>query len=250
MAQPAPRPDALQKPVRWGLLGTVLWGLLIAAAFVIASSITVVAMVQAGHPDAAGDELDKLYRAATGDGVILSTSTFVTTVVGCLLIAAAIRSKRGARITEYLGLRAVGRRAFFAWLAYAAAFVLATDLLSYVLGRPVVPSFVRDAYATAQPLWMLWIAFVVAAPVFEEAFFRGFLLAGLRPTALGSAGAVLLTAIVWGLLHTQYDALHVATIVLYGVLLGWARVRSGSLLVPAGMHASSNFIALVEAAVL
>jgi membrane protease YdiL (CAAX protease family) len=248
MAEAVPQPLA-QPSARWGLAGTLLWGALIALAFVVASALTVVVLIRAGHPDTSPEEFDALFRVAVNDGTILSASTIVTAVVGCLLIAASIRLKKGARFAQYLCLHPVGRREFLRWLALAAAFTLASDLLSYALGRPVVPAFMSDVYATARPAWLLWVALVVAAPVFEEAFFRGFLLAGLQRAA-GLQGAIVLTALGWALLHTQYDALHIATIVVFGFMLGWARVRSGSLFVPIGMHALNNLLATVETALL
>ena len=47
-------------------------------------------------------------------------------------------------------------------------------------------------------------------PVFEELFFRGFLLEGFRRTFLGTTGAVVLTSLLWAVIHTQYDLYYMA----------------------------------------
>jgi membrane protease YdiL (CAAX protease family) len=143
----------------------------------------------------------------------------------------------------------IERRPLLQWLMLAVILYFSLDLLNLVLGRPIVSPFVREAYATANPFWLL-VALLVAAPLFEETFFRGFLFAGLQPSFIGPVGTVVLTSVGWGLLHTQYDAFDVATIIGFGLLLGWARLRSRSLLVPLGIHALTNLVAVVEAAIL
>jgi len=106
------------------------------------------------------------------------------------------------------------------------------------------------AYATATPVWTIWVAFVLAAPLFEEIFFRGFLFKGLESSFMGPIGAVFATAGLWAVIHIQYDAYEIATILCLGLLLGAARVFTGSLLVPLGLHAFANLVATTEAAVL
>jgi uncharacterized protein len=111
-----------------------------------------------------------------------------------------------------------------------------------------VPEFMREAYATAEPLWLFWIALVVAAPLFEEVFFRGFLFSGLESSALGPAGAIVVTGAVWAAIHFQYDAFDMTLILCLGLVLGVARLSTRSLLVPFVMHATMNLVATAETA--
>ena len=108
----------------------------------------------------------------------------------------------------------------------------------------------ETAYASADPLWVLWLALVVAAPIFEETFFRGFVFKGFAASPIGPGGAIAVTAALWAMMHTQYDAYGIATVFAIGVLLGVARWRTGSLWVPLAMHGVANVIATVEAALL
>jgi hypothetical protein len=86
----------------------------------------------------------------------------------------------------------------------------------------------------------------VVAPVFEELFFRGFLLAGFASSFLRPAGAVLVTSASWALIHLQYDLYGMVTIFVLGLLLGAARLASGSVLLTIGLHAFSNLLSTVE----
>ena len=93
-------------------------------------------------------------------------------------------------------------------------------------------------------------AIVVAAPVFEELAFRGFLLEGLRRGPLGDAGAVIVTSFAWAAVHLQYDVYEIGTIVVFGLILGAARLAGGSLWVPITMHVLVNLVASVETAIV
>ena len=166
------------------------------------------------------------------------------------LIAGVVKLKKGATVGEYLPLGGVGGRTWLNWLGATAVLVVLSDLTTTALGRPVVPEFMTALYATAQPVWLLWLALVVGAPLFEETFFRGFLLAGLKASALRPAGAVVATSVLWSLMHLQYDAYGILTVFAMGLLFGMARIRTGSLLVPMALHAAVNLTATIQAATL
>ena len=76
--------------------------------------------------------------------------------------------------------------------------------------------------------------------------FRGFLLEGFRRSRLGPAGAVLLTSLIWTVLHAQYGLYELTHIFLLGIILGAARLSTGSVKVPMALHAVVNLIATIE----
>src|SRR6266446_40822 len=93
-------------------------------------------------------------------------------------------------------------------------------------------------------LLSIWILMVIVAPVAEELLFRGFLYRGLVDTRLGSFGAVLLTSVVFGLIHKYgFGWERVVAIAFLGLLLGWLRHRTGATNVPIVAHATTNVIA-------
>ena len=91
---------------------------------------------------------------------------------------------------------------------------------------------------------------VVAAPLGEETLFRGFLFKGILHSRLGGAGAVLLTALIWALLHRQYDLFDMANIFAAGLLFGCARLRTNSIYPCLLMHGLMNLIATIEVAMV
>ncbi|MCJ7675274.1 MAG: CPBP family intramembrane metalloprotease [Sedimentisphaerales bacterium] len=129
-------------------------------------------------------------------------------------------------------------------------FVICHDTLIFLLGRPIVPDFMLAAYRTAYSLPLLWLALMVMAPLAEEIFFRGFLFKGIESSKLGPAGAIIITALAWSVMHLQYDIYGIAGLFAGGLLLGLARLRSNSIYPPIVMHALQNLIATIEVVVV
>src|SRR5579863_7614799 len=79
-----------------------------------------------------------------------------------------------------------------------------SDLISYLLSRPLVPSVMVDLYRTA---WLpaLLVALVFLTPLEEETIFRGFLFKGIAISRAGPVVAILVGSVAWALLHAQYD---------------------------------------------
>ncbi len=124
--------------------------------------------------------------------------------------------------------------------------LIGSDLLTYSLGRPMVPEIMVELYRTSHVVALSWFAMIFAGPIFEEVLFRGFMFRGIEASALGNGGAILITAFTWAAMHTQYDAYGLATIFVLGILLGLARAVTGSLYLTTAMHAVTNVIATIE----
>jgi membrane protease YdiL (CAAX protease family) len=92
------------------------------------------------------------------------------------------------------------------------------------------------------------VGLIIAAPVVEELFFRGFLFSGLQRSRLRTGGAIAITAAIWASIHVQYEPLDVIWIAIMGVLFGIARVRTGSIYTSIALHVLLNLIATVQTA--
>jgi HAD superfamily hydrolase (TIGR01509 family) len=181
-------------------------------------------------------------------GLMWALATLVSTpfLVGLTILFAWMR--RGLSVREYLALRSVRRKPLVRWCLALLAFALVSDTLTLSLGRPIVPEVMTEAYRTAVWPPLLWVAVVICAPWGEELFFRGFLFKGWLHSVLGGWGTVFLTALIWGLIHLQYDAYGIGTVFVGGLLLGYARLRSGSIYPPILMHTLMNVIAMFQTA--
>jgi membrane protease YdiL (CAAX protease family) len=131
--------------------------------------------------------------------------------------------------------------------------VMGWDLLSRAVGREVEPGFMGDVLKSARTdgaLWLLVVAFCVAAPITEEFFARGFLYRGWSESALGPVGAILLSSMVWTVLHLQYDWYFLGEVFSIGLWLGYLRYRSGSTWLTIFAHGLNNFAAVVQTILL
>lgn len=89
-------------------------------------------------------------------------------------------------------------------------------------------------------LWFLFLSIVVATPLLEELLFRGVVYQTLRGH-LGVWPAVLLSALVFAAAHGE--PLQIVRLTLMGMVLAYSYERSGTLLVPIGIHAVQNTVA-------
>lgn len=200
--------------------------------------------------------MDDFYAATGLDGSLPADAhgfsyaliTCVTAVLCGALLVAAARLRMGLDVRDYLGLRMPGRGVMLHWLVVAAVVVVLADVVIYRATGELAPGVWIDTYLAAGHVWFLWLAMLLFAPVFEELFFRGFLFEGLRRTLLGGWGTVVVTALVWTWVHEHQGPLEMALVLLFGVVLGIARLRTGSLAVVIGMHVLSNLVAMIELA--
>ena len=237
-----------EEPKPWGFWITIALSVVIAAGYVFAQTaltvvVAVVAMLRVKNLD-----IEQFAQDLVTNGFFWSVAVIAAApiTVGLTLLFTALAG--GITVRDYLALRWRGGKVIAKWCAVLLVFVIATDLGMYLLHGSIVPEFMEKVYATAHFAPLLWFAFVVVAPVTEELFFRGFMFKGIRHSSVGPAGAIVLTSLTWALMHAQYDLYGITVIFLGGLLLGYARLRSGSLYVPIAMHILQNIVATVEVA--
>jgi membrane protease YdiL (CAAX protease family) len=241
---PATAAPALRPPRIWKFWGTLLWGLFIFAAM-FAGQLTVILwfVLQNEGP------LDKAALIhAVGGGMTISLSV----IMGLPAVAAAcwiaIRFSR-TPFGEYLALRWTSWKNFALGLGTLVVLVTGWDLLSRVLGREITPGFMGEVLKSAQAdgaLWLLLIAFCVAAPMSEEFFARGFLYRGWSESSLRPAGAIILSSLAWTVLHLQYDWFFFGEVFSIGVLFGYLRYRTNSTWLTVVLHGLNNLAATVQ----
>jgi hypothetical protein len=232
----------VETKARWGFLGTSVWTLAIAIVFVLTQ--TIAALIYLGAVKGDPTQLKNM-EALAEDGDVLSVSTWATFFVCGLLVFVAVLSKSGADIRDYLGFHNVSWRVYVVGIVAMIALMMIIELGNLVFNRPV-PETMFNAYRTADNKMWFCLAIVLAAPVFEELFFRGFLHSGLERTVLGVAGAIVISAGFWALVHIQYQVYEVVMIFLMGTVLGLARWLTGSIYIPIVMHGLNNLVSTVQ----
>jgi uncharacterized protein len=195
-----------------------------------------------------GRALENL-EALQYDGDLLAVATVAGAVVALVVVKFLIPVRQGATLGEYLALKPVRWKTAFLWIGGTLAFLASYDLISRALDRPATPDFMIQVYTSSTLLPLLWIAVALAAPLWEEIVFRGFAFPGLRNSRFGLMAAILVPNFLWASLHIlQYDAFDMAYVFLLGVLFGFARERTGSVMMPVILHVLTNGLAMVQVA--
>jgi membrane protease YdiL (CAAX protease family) len=180
-------------------------------------------------------------------GALWALTIIVCGTVELALVAAWLWIRHRAEWLEVLAMRRVPVRVLVFWSAGAVLFAAGCDLVTWLCGRPIVPDAMRVAYTTSVWTGFLWLALVGVAPVVEEVLFRGFLFSGVEQSVLGRWGAIGVSTAIWTATHVQYDTWGIIIVALAGVLLGWARSHTRSVVVTWFMHMLLNAIAVTEA---
>jgi membrane protease YdiL (CAAX protease family) len=229
----------------WKFWGTALWGL-----FAFAALFAGQALVLAYEVLRSGDKADlaETIRAAAGSGLTLSLSV----IMGLPAVAAALWFAirfTDTSFADYLGLRGTSPKNFLIGIFGLIGVIAIWEVMSSLISHETSPTFMVDVLKSARSdgaLWLLILAFCVAAPVSEEFFARGFLYLGWSESRLGPIGAIVLSSLVWTGLHLQYDWYFFGEVFTLGLWFGYLRYRSGSTLLTIVLHGLNNLAAVVQ----
>jgi membrane protease YdiL (CAAX protease family) len=230
----------------WGIWATAGFSLIVVAAFLLVqllASAMLVAIELRKNPVL---DAEAYSQSLAGNGLLLALATVGGMLTTVTLVGVFVRLRKTVSVSQYLHLYPVQPTILIRWLGLMLALALLWDAATYLLGRPIIPDFMLAAYQSAEFTPLLWFALVVAAPLTEEVFFRGFLFEGIRYTRLGGSGAMLLTALGWALVHVQYDLYEISTVFALGLILAVARLRTNSLYTTIAMHSLVNLLATLE----
>jgi HAD superfamily hydrolase (TIGR01509 family) len=231
-------------PIRpWGFWATIGLAFAIFVIWVIAQGLVAATWLILSHSKISAAE-------AESNGFILALTACATAPAVLVLTWLFSWIRVGSYARHYLGLRMVPGKEFLGWTAGILALVVLSDGLTKLMGRPIVPDSMIEAYQTAGFLPLLWLALMVAAPLTEETLFRGFLFEGILHSKSGARGALIVSAGMWASIHVQYDWYGKATIFVFGLFLGYVRLKTGSTLVTIFLHSLMNLIVTLQIVLL
>jgi membrane protease YdiL (CAAX protease family) len=182
------------------------------------------------------------------DGVSVTVLIWISTPVQIALLALFARYA-GARVSDYLGLTLPRKHEVTMGLVAAVTFIVVGNGISWLVGHNIVTSFQADIYQTASAAgWLPWllIAIVVVVPIGEETLFRGFLFCGWHRSPRDVWFAIAATALLWAVIHVQYDLYNMGQVFICGLIFGWLRWVSGSTILTMLLHGLVNAEGMFE----
>ena len=235
---------ATRPPRVWKFWGTALWGLFIFAAMFV-GQLAVVAWFML-RQDGLLDMAAAIHVLGGGLTISLSVITGLPAVLAAVWLPVRLSRRPFA---DYLALRWTSWQNVVIGIVAMVIVVMGWDMVSRATGREVTPGFMGDVLQSARAdgaLWLLLLAFAVAAPITEEFFARGFLYRGWSESFLRVPGAILLSSLVWTSLHLQYDWFFLGEVFSIGLVLGYIRYRSQSIWLTVLLHGLNNLAAVVQ----
>jgi membrane protease YdiL (CAAX protease family) len=173
---------------------------------------------------------------------------WTTEALAIALPAAFVLCVAGVRLGSYLGFRKISWKQGLVALVVSAANQPVVSLLTWG-ERAVLPKHFIDDFDDKQRMldtifagragWMI-VTVMIAAPLGEELFFRGYLLPALRKS-WGIVAALLVSSALFSTLHA--DPVGFLGLMEIGIVLAALRLWSGSLWAAIVGHAVNNGIA-------
>jgi len=177
------------------------------------------------------------------NGDLIAEVAIWSGAVCTLLILVTVRWWKRGHTASFLGLRMPHWKQVLIWLGVFFLLGLLIEFLAHFV--PAFRSdFMEQVIGSTTNLGWLIVGVGIIAPVFEEFLLRGLLFGSLRHM-FEEHTSVALTAGVFALMHMQYDAAVMLLILPMGVVLGYARSRSGSILVPILLHTLNNLVTVL-----
>lgn len=224
--------------------GTKPWGRLATAGFglvaLLVSQFAALSVIMWRYPETVAN-LTKF------DGVAVTLLIVISTPIQVALLALFAQRHGGA--INYLGLTLPRRSEVMFGIAAVVVFIAAGDTLSWLFGRVIVSTFQSEIYRTASAagwLPLLLLAVVVVGPIGEETLFRGFLFHGWLRTPRDVWPVIIVTALLWSIMHVQYDWFIISQIFVSGLMLGWIRWATGSTILTILLHILINLEGMIE----
>ena len=196
-----------------------------------------------------GASLAKL-QDFSGDGVAVALIIFVSTPIQLMLLA-TFAQRKGVNAAVYLGLTLPRRSEVVFGVAVVVSMIIAGNTLSWLLGQNIITPFQKDIFRTADAagwlaLLLLCIGVAAVTPIGEEILFRGFLYRGWLQKPGDAWPVIVATALLWAIIHVQYDWYVTGQIFAFGLLLGWIRWCTGSTILTILLHAVINLEGILE----
>jgi membrane protease YdiL (CAAX protease family) len=125
------------------------------------------------------------------------------------------------------------------------AVLLALNFLYHEFLSGLLPSVEEPERMLAGREWLYILAYCLQPAIVEELFFRGLVLDWFR-TAMGTAGAIIVSSVMFALCHV-YAPIGVPYLFVAGAAFAAARILTGGLALPMALHFAHNLaVTLIE----
>ncbi len=185
-----------------------------------------------------------------GNGNFLMGCTLFSYPFVLGFMALFIKIRKGNTLADYLQLRKSGLKPMAVWAVLTIAALVLMEGIG-VLFHQMQPPEIMVVLVSTTHAGLLFFTMVVGAPLIEELFFRGFMFKGIAASRIGPMGAVIVTTFFWVAIHGfQYGWFPLLYLSMFGIMLGVARAKTGSTLIPIMLHVANNAFSVTAIKIL
>lgn len=241
-------PNLMRAPLfsHFGVLALIV-GMVV--AFFISQLVGVYIAGKLVLPAASTLTIGDIFYLGSSDGTVVSASIFISWILLTALSVFIIRL-RGGNVRRYLALTPFSLAVGMGLFGLLLLFMIGSQALTYWFNEsPLV--FVDPLYESVSSVWLLVIAMVIVAPMYEELIFRGILWSAIaeqfssqHSKRRGVVIASIITSLIFATIHLQYGLYEISTIMVLALIFCYARIKSGSLLLPMLLHIINNGVAM------
>ncbi len=236
-----------KRPALFSRLGAFSLVVGMVIAFFISQLIGVYIAGRLWLPATRSTTIGDIFFFGSNDGTVVSASIIISCILLMALSYLIVRVKSGD-IREYLAIKSFSFTIGIGMFGILLVFMIGSQALTYLLDKsPLV--FVDPLYQSVSSVWLLVFAMVIVAPIYEELVFRGILWSAVAeqfaPTkSNGALLASIVTSLIFAVIHLQYGIYEITTIVVLAFIFCYARIKSGSLVLPMLLHIINNGVAM------
>lgn len=179
------------------------------------------------------------------DGDILSGFGILMALVTLpVLYLATQKLTFNQRISFFALANKFDPKEFYPWLVITLVFLSFWWAVNSIFDIEP-PDIMLNIMQTTDYIWLLVLSICIVAPIFEELVFRGFIFARLQRSVLGKSGALILTSLIFTLIHSQYQGIELFALFTFAILLGLIRIKTNNIKYCILIHALNNTLSLM-----
>lgn len=197
-------------------------------------------LVFIGIQFAGGAIVQALWKLVTGSPDVTAAMLITTTTVVSIITIVVFLWARWTEVSP-TWLRTRPWMTLF-WSVIAALGAIIPSMWLQEL-MPELPNWVEGEFDMILANRWGYLTIGLLAPIAEEMVFRGAILKSLLNTRLSVSTAVMLSALLFALIH--FNPVQMPHAFLVGLLLGWMYQRTGSILPSVAFHWVNNSVAYV-----
>lgn len=179
---------------------------------------------------------------------VIALTGVISAILSIPLIKTAAHQTNKIFLVQFLALRAIDKTTLIKILLLGVGYCFFESIITDALSIDT-PQFMLDVKAqttTSFDILMLVLGICIVAPIVEEVIFRGLAYARLVQSRAGVSGAIIITSLVFTMIHFQYDFDILGVLLVFAFILGYVRYKTGNLVYCIILHMQLNIFSTVE----